>query len=251
MKNIKKLLFVLFVGVSFLGYAQNFQLTNNEGTPYTDGQIISIAINENDLAGSFQEFVLNINVENLTDDVLSVRTIRENVKLDAGVFAYVCFGDCDETGEQFMMMWDIESGENEKYSIHLSPNGHFGLSQFKIDFMNAETPEIPGQFMTLYVNIDMQPLSVKEQNKDKVSLNAYPNPVASGSKVNISYTLPDKNISNKLIIRNILGSEVLSFPLNPNEKNIAIDTSPLVQGVYFYTIENNNHIYMAKKLIVK
>jgi len=245
MKNIKKLLFVLLVSLSFLGYAQNFQLTNDEGTPYADGQIISVVINENDLIGSFQEFVTNIIVENLIDDVLSVRTIRENIKLDEGMSAYVCFGECDETGEATMMIWPIEGGEKETYSLHLLPKGNFGLSQFKIDFMT------PDQFMTLYVNIDMQPLGIKEQNNEKVSLSAYPNPVHAGSNINVAYTLPTQNNSNKLIIKNILGTEVMSIPLNPYEKNIIVNTTPLVQGVYFYTLENKNRIYIAKKLIVK
>jgi len=251
MKNIKKLLFVLLVSLSFLGYAQNFQLTNEDGIPYYHEQTISKTISENDLTGPFKEYFIEIEIENITESILDVRTIRENLTLADGMMAYVCFGVCDETGEEKMMSWLIEEGEKETFSLHLVTNGNFGLSQFQIDFMNAETTEIPGQFMTLYINIDMQPLSVKEQNKDKVSLSAYPNPVASGSNLKLSYTLPAQSNSNKLLIRNILGVEVLCLPLNPNEKTITVNTSSLVPGIYFYAIENNNQISIAKKLIVK
>jgi len=245
---MKKLITLILVSIFFFGYAQQkIQLADKEGNPYSHGDEIRTTITANDLIsiGENLEFPVEIIVYNQENYQLDVSTIRTNLSLVNGMQAYVCFGVCDDTYELLEMEYSIEERSSLLFSLHLIPNVFFGLNKFKIDFV-AES-----EITTLYIVIDMQPLSVKEQNKDKVSLNAYPNPVASGSKVNISYTLPDKNISNKLIIRNILGSEVLSFLLNPNEKNIAIDTSPLVQGVYFYTIENNNHIYMAKKLIVK
>ena len=245
---MKKLITLIFVSIFFLGYAQQIiQLTDIEGNPYSHGDEIRATITTNDLisVGENLEFPVEIMVYNQENYQLDVSTIRTNLSLVSGMQAYVCFGVCDETFELLEMEYPIEERSSLLFSLHLIPNGFLGSNRFKIDF------EAEGEITTLYIAIDMQHLSVKEQNKDKFSLNAFPNPVASGYKVNISYTLDDINHSNKLVIRNILGAEVMSFLLNPNEKNITVDTSPLVQGVYFYTIENKNHIYIAKKLIVK
>ena len=245
MKSKKRFLILFFVGLFFIGYAQQFQLTNSDGIPYSDGQTISATITENDL-NSVNEFVTKILVENLLDTELNMRTYRTNMPLIEGMNAYVCFGSCDDIdGTMFGMDWMISEGEKESYDLHLRPNDKFGLCKFKIDFM---TPE---QSMTLFINIDMQPLGVKEQNSEKVSLSAYPNPVKAGSNVNVSYTLATQSNNNKLVIRNILGAEVMSMQLDPYETSVSINTSSLVQGVYFYAIENKNQISIAKKLIVK
>jgi hypothetical protein len=243
---MKKLLALFFAGLSLIGYSQSFQLTNSEGISYTDEQLISITITENDL-NSLGEFITEIFVKNLLDIPLDVRTYRTNISLIGGMNAYVCFGICDDpTGTMYAMNWLFMETEEETYALHLRPNGNTGLCIFQLDFMVPEE-----KTMTLYVEIDMQPLGVKEQNSEKVSLSAYPNPVVAGSNVNITYTLADKNNADKLVIRNILGATVMSIPLDPYEKSISIDTSPFVQGIYFYAIENKNQISIAKKLIVK
>jgi len=244
---MKKLLILLFFSISFLGYAQHFQLTDLRGNPYENGDIISATITENDLIeiGDEKEFIVEVIVENLQDFEFEISTKRTNINLIPGMQAYVCFGVCDDTREQLVMDYLISEAGTLDFSLHLVPNGNFGLCQFQIDFMTTDTT------ITLFIDIDLQSLAVKEQNKEKVSLSAYPNPVQAGSNVNLSYTLAPQSNNVKLVVRNILGAEVMSIPLNPQEKNITVNTASLVQGVYFYAIENNHHILIAKKLIVK
>jgi len=244
---MKRILTLLLVCTSLIGYAQKFQLTDLSGNPYSDGDKIYATINENNLTGPFNDFFIEIAVENLEERELTVNSLRENIKLVDGMVAFVCFGVCDdpETGGQLSMSCDIEKGTAAVFSLHLVPKDKYGLNRFKIEF-SAE-----GQNMTLYIDIDYTHVGVKEQNSEKVSLSAYPNPVVAGSNVNISYTLAAQSNNNKLVIRNILGATVINMPLNPYETNISVDTSPLVQGVYFYAIENNNQICIAKKMIVK
>jgi len=244
---MKRILTLLLVCASLFGYAQKFQLTDLNGNPYSDGDKIYATINENNLTGPFNDFFIEIKVQNLEERELTVNSLRENIKLVSGMVAFVCFGVCDdpETGGQLSMSCDIEEGDSAIFSLHLVPKDKYGLNRFKIEF-SAE-----GQTMTLYLDIDYTHVGVKEQNSEKVSLSAYPNPVVTGSNVNVSYVLADKSNSNKLVIRNILGSVVMSVPLNPYETAINVDTSPLVQGVYFYAIENKNQISIVKKLIVK
>jgi len=239
---MKKLFFLLFICIFFASHAQNFQLTNHDGVPYSDGQTISETITEEDLNG-LGEFVMEVVVQNLTGMELLVKTLRNNISLPTGMFAYVCFGVCDDSGET-AMDWTID-GKSEIYALHLKPNGITGLCKFKIDF---KTPE---QNMTLYIDIKVLTVGVPENNNSKVSLSAFPNPATVNSKVNINYTLADKNSRSLLVIRNIVGAEVLSMPLNSNENNISVETANLLPGIYFYAIENKNQIAIAKKLIVK
>ena len=241
---MKKLIILIFSFLYFFNYAQNYQLTNPDGVPYTDGQTISVAITKADL-NALGVYGIDVVVQNLTAMELPVRTLRENIALPDGMIAYVCFGDCDPTeGAQLAMNWDIKGAE-ETFYLDLKPNGITGLCQFKVDFM---TPE---QNMTLYFDIDVQSVGVQERNDAKVSLSAFPNPAPVNSKVSVNYTLADKSSSHRLVIKNIVGAEVFSMPLNPNDNKTSIETSSLLPGIYFYAIENKNQISIAKKLIVK
>jgi len=243
---MKKLLTLLLISVFVIGYAQNFELTDSRENPYTDGDTISAIITTADL--NFRdEYVIEILVKNLTDFALDVKTSRTNIIVANGMLAYVCFGECDDTGNIYDMDYLIE-GDHEPYALHLAPNDNIGLNMFKLEFWTK--PDKTDK-MTLYVEIDVTRIGVMELNHANVSLSAFPNPAPVNSRVSISYTLADKNSGNNLIIRNIMGAEVMSMPLNPGKNSASIDISPLVPGVYFYTIENKSHISIVRKLIVK
>ena len=240
---MKKLLTLLFVGLSLLGYAQKLQLINSEGVPYTDGQTITATITENNLNPATDAYHIDIVVKNITADKLKISTLCTTMELVDGMTVEVCFGGECHGGETIPISSEILGGEKETYQFHLKPNGNFGLSKFKFEFATD------GETITLYAIIDMCKVGVKEQNAT-ASLSAYPNPAPANSKINVAYTLADKN-DNRLVIRNILGAMVTSLPLNPSENSISIDASDLKSGVYFYAIENKNQISVVKKLIIK
>ncbi|MCL2247530.1 MAG: T9SS type A sorting domain-containing protein [Lentimicrobiaceae bacterium] len=240
---MKKILTLLLVGITLFGYAQKFQLTDPKGIPYAHEQIISATVTGADL--DFQgEYVTDIKIENLIGEEFSMRTFRTNDALIEGMTAYVCGGGLCYDSLVFAIDFTLME-EGDSYAVHLKPKGNFGLCKFKLDFMAED------QSMTLYVHLDVLPLGVQNHNDSKLSLSAFPNPANTHSTINVTYTLADKSINHRLVIRNIVGAEVISKPLNPYENTIAIETSPLVAGVYFYAIENKNQISIAKKLIVK
>jgi len=241
---MKKLIILLFVGLFLSSFAQKLQLTDVEGNPYTNGQTIIATITEHDLHPITEAFHLDIFVKNITENSLLVNTVSTATQLVDGMIAEVCFGDGCYSGEIVAIDWEIEGGGSALYAVHLVTNENFGLSKFKFEF-TAE-----GETITLYAIIDMCGVGVKKHNNANVSLSAFPNPAPANSKINVSYTLADKN-DNRLVIRNILGAEVMNIPLNPYENNISIDASNLKSGVYFYAIENRNQISIARKLIVK
>jgi hypothetical protein len=249
MKTFKTTLILLFLCVSLLvGYAQNFSLTDKKGAIYPDGETISRSFTESDLNES-GDFIFEIFVQNNLDIELEVKSLRTNLVLVNGMNAYVCFYVCDDTlGTQYAMDCFIYENNSASYALHLRPHNNFGLSQFKFEFWSEEDQS---DKQTLYVNLEMQPLSVKEQPTSPVSLSAYPNPAPANSTIHVSYTLADKTNIHRLIVRNIMGAEVINLPLNPSENTIAFDAAELKAGVYFYTIETNHRVTAAKKLIVK
>jgi hypothetical protein len=243
MKSIQKILTLLFLGLSLLSYAQQFQLTNSDGVPYLDGQTIATTITEDHL-DDIGEFVTHIFVKNLTDDELDVRTLRTNLELAEGMSAYVCYGVC-APDTLFALECTISENSSESYDLHLRVNELLGFCKFQLEFM------VPGEMVTLFVEIRVNPIGIKEPHTTSASLSAYPNPAPANSTINVSYTLADKGNHHCLVIRNIMGAAVLSMPLNPYNNTISFDAAELKSGVYFYTIESNNQISVAKKLIVK
>jgi len=242
---MKKIFTLLFLGLTLLGYAQNIQLANKEGVPYTDGQTITATITENDLNPITDAYHIDIVINNITANNLEVKTLCTAEELAAGMIPEVCFGCGCYDGPLIEIDWEFNEACSEVYAFKLATNGNFGLSRFKFEFITN------GQTITLYAIIDMCQVGVKEQNNATASLSAYPNPAPANSKINVSYTLADKNENHHLVIRNILGAVVINTPLNPYENNISIDVSTLKSGLYFYAIENRSHIYTAKKLIIK
>jgi len=241
MKRISILL--LIIGITLAGYPQKFKLTDTDGNLYTNGHTISVNITEEDL-NFIDEFVIDICVNNITNTELNVRTLRTNLALPEGMVAYACFGMCPPA-DVLDISYDIEGDSSETYSLHLIPLSNIGLCKFQIEFMAAE------ESITLYMNIHVQPLEINDCSNSNVSLSAFPNPASANSEINISYTLTNKSNNNRLVIRNIMGTEVMTIPLKPNENSMLIDISALVPGIYFYAIENRNRIAIAKKLIVK
>jgi len=245
---MKKLFTLLLVGLSLFGYAQKFQLLGENGK-LSDGDHISVNITVDDL-DRFGQFVIAINVENLTNTDLTVNTLRTNMELLEGMEALVCFWLCYES-DKFDISAELPANQSEVYELKINPDTcfcYFGLNKFKLEFWTE-----PGQTdkITIFVNINMQPLGVKESNVARASLSTSPNPAPAGSLIKVLYTLPDKSNHYRLVIRNIMGAELLNMPLNPYEDYTFLDTSPLVSGIYFYSIENKNQTSIAKKLIVK
>jgi len=249
-KNFTLLTFLLFVGISLLSYAQTFQLTDLLSNPYTHEEIISKTISEVDLDIITGDYVTDIEIVNLTDLELNIQTIRTNIVMAEGMSAYVCAGILCQPDDVFNIDFPIESNASVIYSLHLRVkdiiNGslHYGLCKFQLDFM-AE-----GEKMTLFVEIDMPKLGVNDHNYANWSL-VYPNPVSANSFINVAYLISDNTENLNLIIRNIMGAEVLNMPLDPCNSKAAVDISTLTVGTYFYAIENKNQILITKKLIVK
>ena len=78
--------------------------------------------------------------------------------------------------------------------------------------------------------------------------NAYPNP--ANSIIDIQYSFQGAKEA-KLIITNLLGSEIYNANIDIENKNIKVNVSDFNSGVYFYTFIVDGKRHSTKKLIVQ
>jgi len=245
---MKQLFTLLFVFASFLGYAQNFIITNENGDPYKDGETISAIITEEDLNPYTEDYCVYLAMKNPTSEDILLHTLRTNIALPDSMRAWVCcFMSCPPD-DIFQLSGTIESDSVSDFALHLMPQKCTGLAQFKLDFW---TKEDQTDIFSLFVNIEVRALGVKEQGAINKLLATYPNPASTNSNINFSYTIPDNGENSRLVIRNLMGAVVYSAPLSPYENSLVVDASSFVSGVYFYAIENKNRIIVAKKLVIR
>ncbi len=100
----------------------------------------------------------------------------------------------------------------------------------------------PGNVIVAY-EIDV-PVGVEENKTSK--LNIYPNPTSS----NLNIILPNSLSSNSNIeLRDLSGRIVYSDNNIIGQSNIIINTSSIVSGIYFLTVNNNNQKLVEKVVI--
>jgi hypothetical protein len=92
--------------------------------------------------------------------------------------------------------------------------------------------------------IDQSTVGVSELVKEN-SFEVYPNP--NNGIMQLNY-----NISKKaeLLITDITGRVVNSYPLDETQRSIVINEQGLNAGIYFYTIKQNNHILKQDKIVI-
>lgn len=77
----------------------------------------------------------------------------------------------------------------------------------------------------------------------------YPNPVIDFA--HIDYRLLTDRVKAKIVIHNILGSELSEYELPYQENRIKIRAEEFTAGIYFYTLYLDTESVMTRKLIVK
>ncbi|KAA6438577.1 T9SS type A sorting domain-containing protein [Dyadobacter flavalbus] len=96
------------------------------------------------------------------------------------------------------------------------------------------------------------PVKVEEQLfvNEKISVsNMYPNPASEYADLdfNIASGIRDA----KVIIYNVLGSQMVELPLNKNERKIRVNTKDMPTGLYFYQLSLDGKKVATKKMLVR
>jgi len=75
-----------------------------------------------------------------------------------------------------------------------------------------------------------------------------PNPFSSETVIN--YTLPQQIKNASLIIYDLSGKQLTSFPLEPSAKSISITSEKLSAGIYIYSVMADGKIMDSKRMVV-
>ena len=87
-------------------------------------------------------------------------------------------------------------------------------------------------------------------SSDKITIsNIYPNP--ANDQAELDYTISPSLRDARLIIYNVLGSQMNELPLSKNERKIRVDTREMPTGLYFYQLSVDGKKVATKKMLVR
>jgi len=82
------------------------------------------------------------------------------------------------------------------------------------------------------------------------SLKIFPNPV-SENYINIQYSLPDGINSGQIVLYNLLGQQIKSYPVDRTFQDIEIKTSDFPAGNYMWQLQASNYKTTQKMVVIK
>ena len=121
-----------------------------------------------------------------------------------------------------------------------------GISTVSYEFFDVNNPE---NAFTITINYYANTNGVGEETKDVIFSNAYPNPASNFVK--FDYQFNDNYDNAKVVIYNLLGSEVNETLISGMNGTLTINTGEMNQGVYFYSLFVDENVVISKKLIVR
>ncbi len=87
-------------------------------------------------------------------------------------------------------------------------------------------------------------------SSDKITIsNIYPNP--ANDQAELDYTISPSLRDARLIIYNVLGSQMNELPLSKTERKLRVDTREMPTGLYFYQLSVDGKKVATKKMLVR
>lgn len=127
-------------------------------------------------------------------------------------------------------------------------------------FSNTATVESTAVSTTEVVekSIEKRSPGIESSNKaeeqlyssEKITVsNIYPNPASEYAEVD--YTISSDLRDAKLIVYNVLGSQMAEYPLLKNDTKLRINTREMSTGLYFYQLALEGKKVATKKMLVR
>lgn len=188
-----------------------------------------------------------LKVKNNTTDTLKLYVRRIINSEVPGTENVICFGvTCYSSSVDITLdVRKVPGGKiDSSFVSHYSPNMHPGVTSITYEFFDNHA-FVAAQ---VTVNYNLSLLSIGTELKSFDISAAYPNP-ASGS-TSIEYKIPIGR-DGKIVLRNLLGSVVHEVNLEKPEGKAVINTSNLIDGLYFYSVLINNKIEITRKLVIR
>jgi hypothetical protein len=242
---MKKLfLFIYLTSIAaYFGYSQmSLSLSDSTGPLANNATIYKAGTPLDD------EIVAYVFVTNNSGTAVPVLVKKVVIDTVPGSLNMFCWGSCfAPTVYVSPNPITVDPGRTDSlnFSGHYVPNTYSGDSRLRYVFFSRSDPSD-----SVCVNIvySAYPVGIEMLAVKATISNASPNPADGNTR--ISYSLP-VNTNGSLVVRNLLGSIAMEFPLNGQSGSVSLNTGDLSNGVYFYSLNIDGVTGSSKKLIVR
>ena len=244
MKKIFTLIFALVIAAS-CAFAQSLTLTY-EGNLVGNGDTIEVLVPQ---LSSPTDYYLDVN--NVSDEDVTVRVYKEELEMVEGAAASLCFaGSCypptiSSSGTVVIIAQSTLAHSSEN-GFHLSYKTPMeGTSFVRFVFANEDNSD---DNASVIFKLVYDPTSIVA-SAVSTKMRAYPNPASDNVTIEYAYTGNTNDV--KLVVKNMLGTTLLTKKLDANGNKVKVDVSEYNAGIYFYSIEADGRPLITKKLLVK
>ncbi|MDP2424598.1 MAG: T9SS type A sorting domain-containing protein [Bacteroidales bacterium] len=229
-------------------FAQSFTLSDANG-PLPNGSVVEvIAVPGTDLV-QFYASITNISI-----NTKNVRVRKTEIQLVTGSLNTFCFaGHCYGTGvftspDQLTLAPGQTSARNDFYGDYL-PENNQGTSRIRYTFFNSQNTSDTVSVVVHYI-IGFVRINELLATLTNAISSPFPNPASTSVSFDIS--LPPQVSDAKLVVRNLLGGQVMEKQLSQALERVSLPVHDLREGIYFYTLlVNGDNAVKTGKLIVK
>lgn len=240
---MKKIFLTLIISALYSGiFSQTLELYYEDELLESDAEITLIAHPDSGMMDLDSLWVKNISIDSI--EVKCARTIIDTVAGSQNVF---CWGSCYPPFTDTSLVVIIQPDTFcHKFLGHHDPKGFEGITKVKYVFYDANN--INDQ-VTFFANYNATfSASINDINSKVTLSNAYPNP--ANMVVNFDYDMHGLK-NGKVIIYDLLGSVVKDIEIPKKFGSLKLNTSDLIEGIYFYSLRINNEAIKTRKLIIK
>jgi hypothetical protein len=226
--------------------SQSLQISNGSGT-LTNGAELYVYGD----SGSATIMDISLSITNISCGTVTAKAkeIPDSLITGAKVslcFAGSCYGQYATTFISPSSATLAASAENSTFTGDYHPLGHLGESTVIFEFFNVANVD---DSSWVVVHFDATPAGIKQITSVNAEIsNPYPNPASDFTSFNCS--LPKNTGKAKLVISNILGSEVKEMNIE-KEGKITLNTRDLMDGVYLYSFIFDDKRLLTKRLIIQ
>jgi len=239
MKRIFTGLFLLLT----LGAGAQIQITDGMGNVLNSDTVTIVGT-----SGEYELIAEHYYVHNIGSSSIDIKCKRQEMTVVDGSTAALCWMVCSAyypKGADPTLLapggaYTSPAGDSvDLFKLHYQPNTNPGVSKYKVIFFNSVDAS---DGAVLYVKFDIA-LGMKEVSKT-FSLNAYPNPASNMVNIDASNVSPNAYLR----IVDVLGTVVKTVQFNTT--SLKISTADLKEGIYFYSVVDNNKAVITRRLVI-
>ena len=201
-----------------------------------------------------------VNVSNIPLNVICERT--EKSIADSSI-NYFCWDVCFIPSVSVSGIVVIQPGVTSQNHIgYYNAKGGTGVSTISYCFYDNDnpidsacviilySPESPDDSVYATVNVGTL-VGVDDYGsmRENRILDIYPNP--ANTNTTLAYSLENGSGSAKIVVRNVLGSEMMEVWLKGSTGKVIFPVSQMNSGIYFYSLVVDGQVQSTQKLIVK